>query len=135
MSELLKLNIRKSLISISVLVVLMILPGFISAQSAQTKITANKNWNGFWTKFSTAVKTRNRKSFIALTSKNFSSGGGETIGEWLKQVSWQELRNSVAKGTKPDGFAEGKIWRITKDNNLIFVFEKGRWGFFGQRIA
>lgn len=130
-----KSNRIKNFIGFLVLGVLLMLPGVVSAQSAQTKNTADKSWNVFLTRFSTAVKTKNRKSFIAMTSKNFTSGGGETVSEWLEQVSWREIRNSVAKGTKPDGFAEGKIWRITKDNNLIFVFEKGRWSFFGQRIA
>jgi hypothetical protein len=135
MIEIVKLNKMKRLLIVSAISVLVVFPVFVSAQSQKIKTAANKSWSSFWTKFSVAVKTKNRQSFIALTSKNFTSGGGETVSEWLEQTSWTEIRKSVAKGTKPNGFDEGKIWRITKDNNLIFVFENGRWGFFGQQIA
>ncbi len=116
--------------------ILMILSvGFAFGQSNQT--AANKSWNAFWTKFNTAVETKNRKSLIALTSKRFFSPSGETIGELLNNNDWRWLKNSAKYGTKPH-ICRILICRITRnpkakvESSLVFVFENNRWGFIGQ---
>ena len=99
---------------------------------AQTS-TANRSWGAFWTKFSTAVNTRNRtnlKSLMASERDFFSGGGGETRDQWLRSVSWAELQKSVRRGTKVD-FYDGKPGRLTKDNHLVFAFSGGKWRFMG----
>ncbi len=99
---------------------------------AQTS-TANKSWNSFWTKFSTAVNQKNRvglKSLMASERDFFSGGGGETRNEWLASVSWTELKKSVRRGVKVDN-SDGKPGRLTKDNHLVFGFLGGKWRFMG----
>jgi len=107
--------------------------GFAFGQSNQA--VANKSWNDYWTKFKTAVKTKNRKSMIALTSKRFFSPSGETIGELLNYNDWRWLKNSVKNGTKPHTCRKLPC-RITRnavvESSLVFVFENNRWGFIGQ---
>ena len=99
---------------------------------AQTS-AANKSWNSFWTKFSTAVNKKNRvamKSLMASERDFFSGGGGETRNQWLASVSWAELQKSVRRGVKIDN-SDGKPGRITKDKYLVFAFFGGRWRFMG----
>lgn len=107
-----------------------------SAQSLNSQKAANKSWNTFWTKFNTAVKTKNRKVIISLASKKFFSPSGETIGQLLNQRStWQFLKNSVENGTKSHTCRKLPC-RITKnpiiESSLLFVFENNRWSFIGQ---
>ncbi|MBX7173586.1 MAG: hypothetical protein K1X72_21640 [Pyrinomonadaceae bacterium] len=117
------------------LVLFLSIPTFTQAQSSATKQTANKSWNSFWTKFKTAVNTKDRKSLILLTSKRFFSPSGETIGELLNKNDWRWLKNSVKNGTKPHK-CQKLICRRTRnsivESSLVFVFENNRWGFIGQ---
>lgn len=116
------------------LILMIVSAGFAFGQSNQT---ANKSWNAFWTKFNTAVKTKNRKSLIALTSKKFFSPSGETIGELLNKNDWRWLKNSVKYGTKAHTCRK-LICRITRnpkaevEASLVFAFENNRWGLIGQ---
>lgn len=114
------------------LILMIVSAGFAFGQSNQT---ANKSWNAFWTKFNTAVKTKNRQSLIALTSKRFFSPSGETISELLKNNDWRWLKNSIKNGTKPHTCRK-LICRRTRnaieESSLVFVFENNRWSFIGQ---
>lgn len=105
-------------------------------QSLNSQKATNKSWNTFWTKFNTAVKTKNSKVIISLTSKKFFSPGGETIGQLLNQsFMWKLLRDSVKTGTKPHTCRKLPC-RITRnaviESSLLFVFENNRWSFIGQ---
>ena len=128
------LNFKKYLFLVLILALFATVPNITKAQSGATKKAATKSWNTFWTKFSTAVKNKDRKAFIALTRKDFQDAGGSTIEEWIDNTSWRELRNSVNQGTRD--FSHSKeIGRITKDKNLIFVYGKNGWKFFGELVA
>lgn len=122
--------------------ILAVVPSVSSAQSAQTQANANARWNAFWTQFRSAVANKDRKKFIGLASKNFSSAGGETIEQWIdggEPWSWADITRSIRRGTKPDRPSQGKFYRITRNSSsetigdLIFVFENGRWKFFGPQ--
>lgn len=125
---------RKRLFCVLVLAFLMLIPGFTQAQSLKTRQAASQSWNTFWTKFRTAVKTKNRRSLIGLTSKRYSSPDGATISEGLDDVAWSRLRMSVNKGTKP--YPCKRICRITRNADstfsLAFLFENNRWGYTGE---
>ena len=110
----------------------LLIPAF-QAQ-AQTP-AADKSWNSFWTKFSSAVKQKNRaalKSLMASEKEFYPGGGGGTRDEYLDLVSWRELQQSVRTGIKADR-TYGKPGRTTRDNYLIFAFTGGRWRFMGPR--
>ncbi len=127
---------RKIFISSGLILVFMfVFAGFTQAQSAATKKAASKNWNSFWTKFSTAVKNKDRKTFIALTRKGFFDAGGSTIEEWIDNVSWSRLRSSVNKGTKDYSPGSKIVMRITKNRDLIFEYGKNGWRFLGELVA
>ncbi len=116
-------------IRILILAFCLLIPASAFAQTS----TANKSWNSFWTKFSTAVNKKNQvalKGLMASERDFFSGGGGETRNEWLASVSWAELKKSVRRGTKVDN-SDGKPGRLTKDNHLVFAFIGGRWRFMG----
>ncbi len=125
---------RKSLFCVLVLAVLMLIPNFTQAQSLKTRQAASQSWNAYWIKFRTAVRTKNRRSLIGLTSKRYSSPDGATISEGLDDFAWRRLRNSVRKGTKP--YPCKRICRITRNaeptSSLAFLFENNRWGFTGE---
>lgn len=131
-------TVKKMLFTGSLGLVLMtlLLAGSAVAQSPQTQNAARKSWPAYWTKFSAAVKTKNRRMLMALTSRRFFSPGGETIGELLKQRQiWRLLKDSVETGTKPHSCRK-LVCRITRSEvveaSLVFVFENNRWGFIGQ---
>lgn len=129
------LKIGKKMLILGGLILMIVLSDVISAQQLQQN-DANKSWNTFWAKFNTAVKTKNRKSVIALTSKKFFSPSGETISQLLNQRDmWQLLRNSIKTGTKPHTCRKLPC-RITRnqivESSLLFVFENNRWSFIGQ---
>lgn len=115
------------------LLLLLLLPVSTFAQRS----TANKSWNAFWSKFSTAVNKRNKvalKSLMASEKDFFSGGGGETRDEWIQMVEeqrwWGLLQKSVRLGVKADTY-DGKPGRVTKDNHLVFAFIGGKWRFMG----
>jgi hypothetical protein len=127
---------KKIIISSGLILIFMFVSaGFAQAQSAATKKAASKSWNAFWTKFSTAVKTKNRKAFISLAIKGFEDPGGFNIEQWLDSTSWSRLRNSVNKGTKDYSPGSKKVMRITRNRDLIFVYEKKGWRFLGALVA
>lgn len=128
-------NKRNKLNCYLYLVLFILIPTFTQAQSSATQQIANKSWNVFWTKFKTAVETKNRKSLTSLTSKRFFSPSGETISELLNKKDWRWLKNSVKNGTKPYDCRK-LICRRTRnpivESSLVFVFENNRWSFIGQ---
>ncbi len=120
-----------------VLAAFVLFPVLANAQSTRTRNAANADWGAYWSKFSAAINHKDRRQFISLTSKDFTSGGGETVQQWFdgQIVSWASLRRSVRRGTKHYKGRPGDILRITKDNDLIFEYKRGKWGFIGQLIA
>ena len=121
---------KKVIISSGLILIFMFVSaGFTQAQSAATKKAASKSWNSFWTKFSTAVKNKDRKTFIALTRKDFQDAGGGSIEEWLDSTSWSRLRNSVNKGTKD--YSHGKD---ANDRLFDFIFVTFTSDQFAQSI-
>lgn len=130
-------NRKKIFIIGGLILTLIFLSANISfAQSLNSQKAANKSWNTFWTKFNTAVKTKNSKVIISLTSKKFFSPGGETINQLLNQsFMWKLLKDSVRIGTKSHT-CRNLPCRITRnavvESSLLFVFENNRWSFIGQ---
>ena len=107
---------------------------FSSVSFAQN--SADKSWNTFWVKFSTAVKTKNRTAIKSMASKRFTwHDADDTVSAWLQYLNqsklWYLVQNSVNKGTMAYNSGEKKPWRVTKDNHLLFVFENGKWKFYG----
>lgn len=134
MNNVLDIGKRKTLFCVLVLAIFMLIPSFTQAQSLKTRQAASQSWNTFWTQFRIAVRTKNRRSLVGLTSKRYSSPDGATIGEGLDDAAWRRLRNSVNKGTKP--YPCKRICRITRNADstfsLAFLFENNRWGFTGE---
>lgn len=125
---------NKRLFIILILAIFIAAPNITQAQSAATKKAADKSWNAFWMKFSNVVKNKDRKGLIALTRKDFQDAGGGSIEEWMDSASWSRLRNSVNKGTKD--YSHGReIGRITRNKDLIFIYGKNGWRFFGELVA
>jgi hypothetical protein len=123
---------KLSRISLLVLLLFLLVPSVASAQSA-----AEKSWKPFWTRFSSAVKSRDKVAVKRLMSSEkdfFSGGGGDTRDQWLQMLDdsklWGEVQRSTAKGVVAANVA-GRIERITKDRNLIFQYIGGRWRFVG----
>ena len=115
----------------------VLLAGSVAAQPGATKQAASKSWNVFWAKFTKAVNNKSKKQVAALTARDFTRSRDETIYQWLEHQSWRNIQNSVNKGTKPHGVSGdgSEIYRITRNNHLLFVFANGRWAFFGDEIA
>jgi hypothetical protein len=118
------------------LALMLLLSGLGLAQSSASPNAADKSWKAFWTKFSQAVKTKNRQVFISLISKKyFRDPGGEMINGRLNQAGWRRLKNSVSLGTKPDKCRF--ICRTTRNADpvsaLVFVFVNNRWYFIGEQ--
>ena len=116
---------------------LTILLSFSTPAFAQTSANAAKSWNSFWTQFSSAVNSKNKaavKKLMASENDFSSGGGGETRDEWLamieKEKIWGLLQKAVKGGAKSYSY-EGKPSRVTRDNQLIFVFIRGRSRFVG----
>lgn len=132
----------KTLLVIATLLVLFFLatPDNIRAQqrSRSDIVAANRKWKPFWAQFATAVRSRNKASVrqLMVAEKEFSyDEEGGTRNQWLRLLDrhklWGDVQKSVAKGTKLYDTGEKIPWRITKDNSLLFVFEKGKWRFRG----
>lgn len=101
-----------------------------------TKTKADKQWNLFWTKFSRAMLAKNRPAIKLMTSKNFfDGGGGQTVSQWMTMLdqrrAWHLVQNSVRKGAVSHTENDGRIWRVTPDKRLRFVYEKTGWRFYG----
>jgi hypothetical protein len=115
--------------------ILILTPVAGMAQSAATKSKASKSWNAFWTKFGTIVRNKDGKALIALTTKHYHNAGGETIKEWVQGAPWSDLKAAINKGTRPYDGHDKQVWRVTKNDYLLFVFEDGRWVFYGELVA
>jgi len=78
---------------------------------------------------------------MMMPSDFFDGGGGMTPKEWLNFIdenerrgSWQDLRRSMARGTRinRDWSSKGLPTRVTRDNGYYFEFRKnGKWYFAG----
>lgn len=114
------------------LMTFLLIPSVTFAQTS----AANKSWNAFWTKFSTAVKKKNRTVIKNSVSKRFTwHDADDTVSAWLKNLDtsslWYLVQNSVSKGTVPYSSGEKIPWRVTRDNHLLFVYENKSWRFYG----
>jgi hypothetical protein len=125
-------------IYILILLLFLFVPSVSFAQTKQTIESANKTWNTFWTKFSKAVKNKNRVAIKTMASKNFE-GGTEDVATWLKRLDkeklWYLVQNSVNKGVTSFISIENKRpARYTLDSQgyeLYFEYEKNGWRFTG----
>ena len=134
---------KLSRISFLFLLLFLFIPSLAVAQTSRSVTTAaNKNWKPFWSKFTSAVKSKNKAAIkqLMVAEKDFSSGNEDrTRNQWLenldKQKQWGELQKTVAKGTKPYNSDEKSDWRVTPDNEMLFVlifeFKNGGWRFLG----
>jgi hypothetical protein len=118
------------------LLLFLFVPSASFAQSKRTTETANKTWDAFWSKFSTAVKNKNKATIKSLASSRFTwHDADDTVSAWLKNLDssklWYLVQNSVKKGTMTYDSGEKKPWQVTRDNHLLFVFENGSWRFYG----
>ncbi|MGC2237811.1 MAG: hypothetical protein WA584_16725 [Pyrinomonadaceae bacterium] len=119
----------------------LFIPSLAAAQTSRSVTTAaNKSWKPFWTQFTAAVKSKNKAAVkqLMVAERDFSNGAeGGTRNQWLKNLDkqklWGEVQRTVAKGTKLYNSGEKIPWRVTMDDSLLFVFEKGSWRFFGVR--
>lgn len=129
---------KLSRISFLFLLLLLFLPSIAFAQSA-----AEKSWQSFWTQFSSAVKTKNRSAIKKLMASKIQFSDGDvppnTAIKYLDNANgelWQQVKESVAKGTKAYDSGNKKATRVTKDDVLVFEFSKNggwRWvGFMGD---
>ena len=124
----------KNIVRVTFITAMLILV-FSSVSFAQT--AANNSWSSFWTKFSTAIKNKNRVAIKSLADSDFfDGGGGDTVTQWMRNTidknnAWGDLYNSVRSGTKNYSSGDGKPWRVTKDNSLLFIYKNKRWQFHG----
>jgi len=115
---------KLSRISFLFLLLFLLVPSVSYAQSA-----ADKAWKPFWTKFSRAMKNKNRAVLKSLMAKDFDSNciTGEPRNCWLKLMDdenlWGNHQEVVASGT----ISCGKNCRVTVDKYLIFNYKNGRW--------
>ncbi len=109
---------------------------FLPVSAFAQTTAANRSWNAFWTKFSSAINAKNRAGVksMMVAERDFDSAGGETRDQWLASVQWSELKKSVRKGVKVQGY-DGKPGRISRDNFLLFAYIGGRWRFVGVQVA
>lgn len=128
---------KLSRIAFLFLLLFLFVPSISSAQSA-----ADKAWQPFWAKFSTAVKKQDLAALKKLVSSdNFQAGGSnETGNEWIKIMEkrnvWKKYQAAVVSGTKTDQCSEPAC-RITKNKKqpLLFAFINGQWRWTGFASA
>ena len=118
---------KLSRISFLFLLLFMFVPLAVSAQSE-----AEKSWNPFWTKFTTAVKAKNITAILKLTvsENNFSNGGGAGSRKQLIKESLNFIRDSVGTGTMIYNNGSQPA-RRTKNGALVFEYINKRWWFVG----
>jgi hypothetical protein len=99
--------------------------------------SADKSWNSFYAKFSNAVKNKNKKTIKSMADSDFfDGGGGATVTVWMKTTLdrgnlWTYFYNALKQGAKNYDSGERKPWKITKNNEFLFVYKNGRWQFHG----
>ncbi len=122
---------KLSRISFLITLLVLLIPSIGYAQSA-----ANKSWPSFWTKFSSAVRAKNREAVknLMASESEFSASGSTGRDDWLDFLhdnnGWISVQRSVAKGVRPFS-GTGIPSRITRDSNLIFQYIHGKWRFMG----
>ena len=103
---------------------------------------AEQRWPRFWRQFTHAINKQDRPALLMMMPSDFfDGGGGMTPKEWLNFIdenerrgSWQDLRRSMARGTRinRDWSSKGLPTRVTRDNGYYFEFRKnGKWYFAG----
>lgn len=118
-------NKLKIMMMISLIMLFVSISGF-----AQTS-AADRSWNAFYTKFSNAIKTKNRSAIRAMADKGFGGRcANVSVNEWMKgldsQKLWGEVIKSINKGTTVSSDRKERI----ADNYLIFRFINGKWTFY-----
>lgn len=122
--------IRKSMLLSFVIALLAV------TVSAQTQ-TAKKEWNKFWVKFTNAVKENDKGAIKTMAASDFfDGGGGDTISVWMKENldrggGWAKFYKILKKGTKIYKSDDKKPWRVTLDQQFLFVYKSKRWQFYG----
>ncbi len=112
-------------------------PLMINADS----LKAENEWSVFQANFIDAIRKKDKKKIIALTSKNFSDGGGgETIEEWLTNIALTDqhtidfLSRIVAQKLETSVLKDGTIEKVTGKNeqgDLYFDYVNQEWKFGG----
>ncbi|HEX8096458.1 MAG TPA: hypothetical protein VF507_00420 [Pyrinomonadaceae bacterium] len=122
----------------ALLIVFLLVPLSAFAQGQRSvRAEANRNWQGFWTKFSRAMKQRDHEALKSMVSDDFfDGGGGGTAADYIKEIdlakSWRAHQRSVALGTRPYRY-RGRPARVTKNDHLFFEFGKdGQWRWAGM---
>ncbi len=105
----------------------------------RTTQAANKTWNAFWSRFSTAVKNKNRAAVKAMASSRFTwhEAYDDSVSAWIQNLDKNKLRhlvqNSVKKGTVSYDAGEKKPWRVTSDNHCFLCLKTVNGGFMEGR--
>lgn len=107
--------------------------------SAQVKNSKEEKWTIFWKAFTTAANNKDSKKIAELTSKDFYSGGGGTVTEWLESEVftdhyYADFKNTLKKGArsfKREGYTAFKATGKGRSGDLFFEYKKGEWLFGG----
>ncbi len=115
---------------------LIILILFAANYSFAQTLAANKSWNSFWVKFSSAVKNKHFNALNALTLKPFTTSGIEdTLAEFYngygKNQFWRAFSESVNSGTSATDKIDGRPVRTSNNEYLLFVYTKNGWRLWG----
>lgn len=109
----------------------------ITGCKTQTRLTSiSQDWDAFWSRFSAAVRNKNRMAIKSMASSRFDwQAIDNSIGAWIRNLDrnnlWYLVQNSVNKGTMSCDPIDGRPCRRTRDSHLYFVFEHSRWHFSG----
>lgn len=102
----------------------------------QAASNPSRSWDAFWSRFSAAIRNKNRAAIKSMASSRFDLPNiDNTVSGWIRNLDrnnlWSLVQNSVNKGTTSCDSVDGRPCRCTRDNHLYFVFENGRWRFSG----
>lgn len=106
------------------------------ASTAGVGSKGNSDWDAFWSRFSAAVRNKNRAAIKSMASNDFDwIAADNSIGAWIRNLDrnnlWYLVQNSVSKGTMSCDSVDKKPSRCTRDGHLIFVFKNSTWHFSG----
>jgi hypothetical protein len=93
---------------------------------------ASQDWGVFWSRFSTAVRNRNRAAILALAidSSRFERDAGEDSREdWADRIAGRENKYFVS--ILNSGFKPLNGGKITRKGCLWFKFIDNRWYWAG----